>query len=76
MEVIEWLDHCSGGDAWHNIGEATELTPSLAISVGFVIAETDSHLVVVPHASDDDVFGDLAILKSTIVRREILKAVS
>lgn len=77
MEVIEWLDHCGGQRdyIWIKAEDVMDLTPAHVISVGFVVKEETDYLILIPHSCEDDCYGELLILKSTITRREILKAV-
>ena len=76
IEMIEWADHCSlsnndrGWRPWSEI-ENMEVVP--IFSVGWVVKETDQYVIMVSHLGDDnDVYGEMLIIKTCITRRLML----
>lgn len=75
---IEWLDHCShDGPHWSSVEDVKNLRPNTCHSVGFLINEGDSFITIASHVGtddeDDEICGDLCIIKACIVKREKLK---
>ena len=72
LVYIEWLDHCSFGSGCWNTKESCEnMEPILAKTIGWLVKETDEHLVVVSTTLSDNYYGgDSLILKSCIKKRK------
>ena len=71
---LEWDDSASFPDSdWHSLKESKSLTPDLCKSVGWVIAESPDHLTLASHLSESEMCGEIAIPKTCIRKRRILK---
>lgn len=87
LVLVEWADSYGVGSSWAPIPAAIELRECLASSVGWVVAESATELLLVPHVTDpaqvldegDDPrpqgCGDMTIPKSAIRRRVSLREV-
>lgn len=70
-DYIEWSDHVSLDETgWKSKKDATDLSPTVCKSVGFVVKENSKELVLVSSIADDHVDGEVCIIKSCITRRE------
>lgn len=70
ITVVEWMDSCSlKGGTWNDTEHVEELSPHQVRSVGWLLKEDRDVIVLVPHAAQHQVSGELCILKGTIVRR-------
>lgn len=69
LEEVVWEDHYSTED-WTHVDD-DELTQSIFVtSVGYVLKETKTKLVLVANKSDNaQIFGTITILKKTIKKR-------
>lgn len=74
IELIEWEDHASMGGprGWGELDEARRLMPTTIYSVGWVITESDRHLVMVAHQGGEQIDGELCIIKACITKRTLL----
>lgn len=72
-EWIEWDDSCGAADGWEFRGDMEPLLPARCISVGFVMAETETYLTIAPTVSEGLVLGRLTIPKVAIVRRRSIR---
>lgn len=75
---VEWEDSFGGG-GWSPADEATANVPQVCRSVGWLIAESKSRIVVAPHLSLEnelhdrlDVSGEMTIPKKSIRRIKVL----
>lgn len=69
-EYIEWGDHVSLAEAgWKDHKDAHELTPAICKSVGFLIRETATDLTIVGSIADEQVDGEILIIKNCIIKR-------
>lgn len=74
ITVVEWRDSCGlAGGPWHDPEHAKEMTASVCRSIGWIIRECKREVVMVSHATEHRVGGEMLIIKSTIVRRWTLK---
>lgn len=70
IELIEWIDHASlEGGNWRDWDDLESLKLAHIYSVGWVVRETDSEVVVICHKDDDVFWGEIIIHKPSIVRR-------
>jgi hypothetical protein len=72
---IEWLDHASSEMQWSSEETRTLREPFLVRSVGFILEETDTHIILVmAHTGEEETFfGESLILKNCITKRKALK---
>ncbi len=81
---IRWLDHCSFEEAhWRKEEEYDELNPATCHTIGWVLKETDKHIIVIQtiHLDpEDDDFeetekfnGDMCIIKGCIEEMKEVK---
>jgi hypothetical protein len=74
---VEWRDSC-GAHGWHEPEVFDGWQPSRCISVGYLIRECDSHIIIAPHVTVQDqagsrkVDGVLCIPKEVITSRRVL----
>ena len=69
LVLIEWLDACSHPvTGWRPLEQAAALEPALSRSVGWILSETASHLVLAAHESEGEVDGDICIPRGCISR--------
>lgn len=74
LEMIEWYDHCScSGREWESFETIKALGPIRVASVGWVIKEDRTSLIIVPTWHDDGGYGEILILKKCIASRQKLK---
>jgi len=77
IELITWHDSYGVGNTWQPL-EEVELQPAVVHSVGYVVAENDICLLIVPHISKHaekttkDGCGDMVIPKCCILLRETI----
>ena len=71
---IEWIDASSfsGGD-WKDREQIQDLEPTQIMSVGWVIREDTKSVTLCPHMSEHQGYGEMAISKSAIVKKRVLK---
>lgn len=71
LVVIHWIDSCSI-EGWTSL-EEIPLEPTLVVSVGWILAETENALTLVPHCGETDgheaVSGSMTIPLICIKRR-------
>lgn len=80
IEKIEWRDSCGVSDSWTHINEIDDAMDVIAVSIGYVLKETEHYVIVLPHyiPENDNPHiqaqgcGDMAIPLCSIVRRQIL----
>lgn len=54
LVVIEWVDSC-GSSGWHSPDDFEDWDgPSLCISIGWVMKETETGIALAPHISNID----------------------
>ncbi len=72
---VEWLDHASSEMQWNTRETRTLTAPILVSSIGFILEETDDHIVLVmSHTGEEETFfGEILILKNCIKKRRALK---
>ncbi len=77
LERITWMDHCSmdNNTGWNPLSKVAEMTPEVINTVGWIIHESDTHLIIVGSFGEDNeqVASDILIIKSCITGREVLK---
>lgn len=81
LEIIKYYDHCTEfGDEWKDATETCleRLEPLTCVSVGWIIAENEKCLRLVPHFNGDpgeasECFGSYCILKAAIAERTVLR---
>lgn len=82
LQLIEWVDSFGCSSTWSPTDSIKEdIKPYICTSVGFVVFENDSLVVVVPHIAPEDKelgskeqgCGDMAIPKSAILKRKTLQ---
>lgn len=69
--LIEWMDHVGFEDGgWKPLSAVHDLlNPIKVSSVGWVLAETDDHITVIPTmVRNGDCCGAMSILKSDIIK--------
>ena len=58
IERIVWLDHCSTGSSeWQKMSDILDLAPLSIVTIGPIVKETDTYLIVCPtqyEPSDDN----------------------
>lgn len=72
--VIDWLDHCDLGanQAWTDV-DKIESTAPLIRTIGFIVKETKDGIVVAHTLHDGQASTPFLILKSAIIRKEVVK---
>lgn len=74
LVYIEWLDSSGMHEGiWHMLDDIKKCKPIKMRSVGWVLRETKSHVVLVSHLAPSQGRGDMAIPKATITKRKSLK---
>ena len=65
---VAWLDSRGCHDHWATLDDLREAKPCIIWSVGWVIAETDEYIQIVPHlgTDPDQGCGDMVIPKIAI----------
>ncbi len=83
LVMIEWVDSSRLSDGgWMDLDAIPDPYPHRCVSVGFVVRDNDSGLVVVPTVADLDhednrhTFGGLLIPKAAIVSQKELGSVT
>lgn len=76
--IVEWWDACGGAKVgWHPMKDIQDQKPALARSVGFLVRQDESVVVVCPHTVEADGItdgdGELAIPKSWVKKIRVLK---
>lgn len=79
--LVEWLDHCGGGDKWltpedlyrrHRI----HLEDYVITEVGLLIFEDEKYIVLTPRATNEGQTGEfMKIMKNCIKSRRVLAVV-
>lgn len=75
-EWIEWNDHCGFEEnRWRTPDDWAGLGPIRIVSLGFVVREDDTVVVVIPHLDSENErgVGEMCILKTDIVLRRPLE---
>lgn len=74
LVMINWQDACSF-DSWVTLDQAKTQTLANVVSVGWVLEETDSHIVIIPNVcpENDTGFGTFAIPKPWIKKMTLLR---
>ena len=78
LVLIEWVDSHSG-NGWRPLDELADAArPVMCRSVGWLVAEQNGTVVLVPHISGDETVrrygtGDIAIPTKAIVKRTVLR---
>ncbi len=74
LVYVEWLDHCEKGEdyAWIDI-EALDTELPVCRSVGWMVGETDTAIMVAHTWSDPQVCGPFLIVKGAIIRQVVLR---
>lgn len=68
---ITWIDSCTYGDGWvAGVGSAR---PAPCTTVGFLLRETKSYIVIAHTVAPEHVMGALTIPKVAITKRRRLK---
>lgn len=71
---VTWADSASYDAGWKSNGKVADMVPSYIDSVGWVVAETDGHLTLGAHISDQGhVTGEMCIPKGCILKRRRVK---
>jgi hypothetical protein len=74
IDYIEWWDHTSHGQVgWKSKEDMDGLDVALCKSVGFVLKENKKSITLVASLADDDMDGEVCIIKSCIKTRERLR---
>lgn len=53
LVYVEWRDSCAA-QGWQSPEDLKEFAPSSCRSVGFLLRETDDHLLLAPHVTEPD----------------------
>jgi hypothetical protein len=76
---VEWEDAFGCASSWESIKE-TKADPMMAISVGWVMRESERGLLLVPHRAmlpeEEDGCGDMVIPRAAILHIRELRVVS
>ncbi len=75
---VEWLDHVThDGGGWINVKKVKKGSLAACHTVGWIVEETDEALKLVSsyigENIDDDIGGDVTIVKAAITKRKLLK---
>ena len=73
---VKWLDHHSFHlNQWRELEEFDEITLFEVETIGWLVRETKSHLVVAGHCcfSEEKCNGEMMILKKVVVERRPLE---
>lgn len=81
IEKIEWRDSCGVSDSWTHINAIDNAMDVIAVSIGYVVKETEHYVVVLPHyipeSNNPQIeaqgCGDMAVPKTSIIKRTILE---
>ncbi len=74
VDYIEWFDHTSHSTVgWKSKEDINDLDVALCKSVGFVLKENKKSVTLVSSLADDDMDGEICIIKSCIKTRERLR---
>lgn len=68
LAVVYWVDACGGHRmGWRTIDEVASMGAANAVSVGFVVSDTEDVIVVCPHMVDwEEGDGEIAIPKQWV----------
>lgn len=70
LVYIEWRDSCSMNGTWSRMHEVEDMEPCTIRSIGWLVSETNEHVVVAAHISNNDsLSGDLCVPKAVITHR-------
>lgn len=74
IELIEWVDSASldGARGWRSVTEIADLEPGHVLSVGWMVKETDTYVVLISQSGDNQFDGEICIPKIAVIRRKIL----
>lgn len=70
---ITWIDSQSGPNEWEFLADRTPLIPAVCTTVGFVIEETDEHVLIANSISKTQLWGQIVIPKVSIRSRRSLR---
>lgn len=71
---VEWADSTSfSTHRWRDIAESKQLTPATIVSVGILLAETKTHIVLTGSLDEDHASGCHTIPRGCIKRMRRLK---
>lgn len=78
--ILKWIDHCGGDNSWTSLSDVTDAKPVVIVSAGWVVKETSTYLVILPHGGIDvstseiahNCRGHICIIKNCIIERETL----
>jgi len=73
---IEWIDSSTTGAVWTTKGDLREVINARVRTIGFVIHETDTNIVICHSIGDDEdeeVGGDISIPKVAIRKRRAIR---
>jgi hypothetical protein len=75
LEIIEWLDHAAYSlSEWRDMDEIYNLEPVTVQTVGFVVKETKTYIVVIStFTTARQANNEFCILKGAILRRKKIK---
>lgn len=79
MVLVRWMDIVSFDGAWASGDDAAELKPSLMLTLGWLVSESESHITLAGSRcdDDDDTLGDLnAIPRGCIVSTTAVEEVA
>jgi hypothetical protein len=73
VELVTWIDSVISNGMWKSIDMIVD-DVAVITSVGFIIKETDSYIVIAPHLGIDNRYmGWMIIQKSSIRMRRVVE---
>ncbi len=72
---LTWLDHCepAGLNVWWDREQVEKAEPAVIRSVGWIIKETDTYVVMVAQLAEDGMTGQpLVVISSCVTKRRNL----
>jgi len=73
MIRIEWEDSSSSSRIWNTVEKLKSFSNARCISVGFLVHEDDTCVVIAGHKGEEDYAGEMRIPKRSIVKRRVWK---
>jgi hypothetical protein len=74
LMVVEWVDSCALGGVWNKTHEIENLSPSVVLSIGWVLKETKYAITLISHVSGSSACGELCIPRGCIRRTQVVKS--
>lgn len=68
MKLITWLDIVSFEGTWIELDEAKEYKPTNMQTIGWIIKDEPSYIVVVSSKDDEDLVGSVSAIPKCVIQ--------